>query len=210
MSEAGWVAFVWVWSAFIACLEIEIEAGHGWAEKLPTWYRRRGVVATVYGWFMARRPLTGYHVFALPLPLLVLHFPYFWGQEWTWGAEARTLATYFVVAVVWDYLWFVLNPAYGVRRFRRGNVWWFGGPWIWRFPIDYFLGLGLSCLLASAAWLEDGSPAQLYEHLGLILGCMVLTIPAILLAPFYHRWYRYMRRPGSDDRPVTPITPPPE
>jgi hypothetical protein len=209
MSHAGWVAFMWCWAFLLAGVEIEIEAAHGWAERLPTWYRRRGVVATVYGWFMAKRPLTGYHVFALPLPLLALHLPYFWGEDWTWGAEARTLATYFALAVFWDYLWFVLNPAYTVRRFRRGAVWWFSGPWIWRFPLDYYVGLGLSCGLAALTWIEDGTPGQLYEHLGLILGCTVLTAIAIVAAPLYHRWYRRMRRPGTDDRPITPISPPP-
>lgn len=209
MSEAGWVAFMWGWAFLLAGVEIEIEAAHGWAERLPTWYRRRGVVATVYGWFMAKRPLTGYHVFALPLPLLALHLPYFWGERWTWGAEARTLATYFVLAVVWDYLWFVLNPAYTVRRFRRGAVWWFSGPWIWRFPLDYYVGLGVSCGFAALTWIEDDSPGQLYEHLGLILGCAVLTALAVVAAPLYHRWYRRMRRPGTDDRPITPISPPP-
>jgi hypothetical protein len=210
LSQAGVTAFIWAWAFLLAGVEIEIEAAHGWAERLPTWYRKRGLVATVYGWFMARRPLTGYHVFQLPLPLLALHLPYFFGQDWTWGSEAITLAIYFVLAVFWDYLWFVLNPAFTVRRFRKGNVWWFAGPWIWRFPIDYYVGLGFSCLLAAASWLEDDSPTRFYEHLGLILGCAVLTGIAVCLAPLYHRWYRHMRRPGSDDRPLTDIYPPAE
>ena len=210
MSQAGWVAFVWVWALFIAGLEIEVEAGYGWAEKLPTWYRRRGKVATVYGWFMAKRPLTGYHVFALPLPLIALQAPYFWGEEWTWASELRTIGIYLVLAIVWDFLWFVFNPAYGVKRYKAGNIWWLPGPWILRFPIDYYVGLGVSCLLAAATWIEDGSPDAFYEHLGLILGCFVLTAIAIPFAPLYGRWYRHMRRPGSDDRPITPITPPPK
>ena len=93
---------------------------------------------------------------------------------------------------------------------RAGNIWWLPGPWILRFPIDYYVGLGVSCLLAAATWIEDGSPDRFYEHLGLILGCIVLTAIAIPFAPLYGRWYRHMRRPGTDDRPITPITPPPK
>ena len=52
--------------------------------------------------------------------------------------------------MVWDYLWFVLNPAYTVRRFRKGKVWWFEKPWIGRFPIDYYSGSALSIVLARA------------------------------------------------------------
>ena len=102
---------------------------------------------------MGHRPLTGYHVFAFAIPLLILHLPFTMGVDWTLAGELTTLATYFVLAVVWDYLWFVLNPAYTVRRFERGRVWWFSVPWIWRFPLDYYLGVLLSVALAAlAAW----------------------------------------------------------
>ena len=176
MSEAGWVAFLWVWALFIAGLEIEVEAGHGWAEKLPTWYRRRGKVATVYGWFMAKRPLTGYHVFALPLPLIALHAPYFWGQEWTWAAELRTIAH-------------LLRPRHRLGlplvRLQPG----LRGPALQgRETSGGCRGRG-SC--ASRSTTTSGSesrasspprpgsrtapPTRFYEHLGLILGCFVLT-----------------------------------
>jgi hypothetical protein len=207
LSEAAWILFVWGWAFVLGAVEIEIEGAHGWAERLPTWYRRRGPVATVYGWCMGGRPLTGYHVFAALVVLLPLHLPYFRGDPWSAGAEAHTVAVFLVLTVFADYLWFVLNPAYTVRRFRRGNVWWFRGPWLGPFPGEYILGLGLSCLLVVAS--AHGALKPLYEHLEVVLGCAVLTVGAIAAAPLYHRWYRQMRRPGSDDRPITPIAPPP-
>ena len=106
-------------------IEIEIEGGMGWAERLPTWYLKRGKVGRVYGIVMGQRPLTGYHVYAFTIPMLILHLPYVMGVDWSFARELITIATYFVLAVVWDYLWFVMNPAYTVARFRRGNVWWF-------------------------------------------------------------------------------------
>ena len=75
------------------------------------------------------------------------------------------MATYFVLAVVWDYLWFVLNPAYTVRRFRRGAVWWFEVPWIWRFPLDYYLSWALSIALAALAAVAVGRATPLWHHL---------------------------------------------
>ena len=158
---------------------------------------------------MGRRPLTGYHVYAFTIPLLVLHLPYAMGVDWSVADELRTLATYFVLAVVWHYLWFVLNPAYTVRRFRRGNVWWFEIPWIWRFPLDYYVSVLVSVAIAGIAALADGDGEPLRRHLWMLAGLAVLVAVAVLRAPLYHRWYRHMRRPGADDRAVTGTYPPP-
>lgn len=208
--EVDRTLLLWFWAFGLAAIEIEIEGGYGWAERLPTWYRKRGRVGRVYGAVMGNRPLTGYHVFAFTIPLLILHLPFAMGVEWTLAAELATIATYFVLAVVWDYLWFVLNPAYTMRRFERGRVWWFEVPWIWRFPLDYYAGVLLSIVLATlAAWVDrDSDP--LLRHLWLLAGLALLTAIAVLAAPLYQRWYRHMRRVGADDRELTRTYPPPE
>ena len=148
--EIGRTLLLWFWALGLAGIEIEIEGGYGWAERLPTWWLRRGLVGRIYGVAMGHRPLTGYHVFAFTIPLLILHLPFVSGVDWTLAGELATIGTYFLLAVVWDYLWFVLNPAYTVARFKRGNVWWFEVPWIGRFPLDYYFGIGLSITLAGA------------------------------------------------------------
>jgi hypothetical protein len=207
--DIGRTLLLWFWALGLACIEIEIEGADGWAERLPTWFRRRGRLWRVYGWVMGRRPLTGYHVFAFTIPLLLLHLPFVSGVDWTLSGELLTVATYFALAVVWDYLWFVLNPAYTVRRFERGRVWWFQVPWIWRFPLDYYSGIGLSIVFAALAAWADGDWGPLERHLWMLAGLAVLTGLAVLAAPLYHRWYRHMRRAGADDRDVTPTYPPP-
>jgi hypothetical protein len=207
--ELGRTLLLWFWALCLAGIEIEIEGGYGWAERLPTWWLRRGRVGRVYGALMGDRPLTGYHVFAFTIPLLVLHLPYVMGVDWTLAGELRTLATYFALAVVWDYLWFVLNPAYTVRRFRRGSVWWFEVPWIWRFPLDYYWGIGVSLALAGLAALDAGSFEPFRRELWMLAGLAVLTAAAVAAAPLYHRWYRHMRRAGADDRDLTRTYPPP-
>jgi hypothetical protein len=158
---------------------------------------------------MGHRPLTGYHVFAFTIPLVIVHLPFGFGLDWSVAAELGQLAIFFALAVIWDYLWFVNNPAYTVKRFRRGNVWWFDVPWIWRFPLDYYTGIALSIVLAGGAALADGDPAPLTGHLWLLAGLFALTALAILAAPLYHRWYRHMRRAGADDRALTELYGPP-
>ena len=207
--EIGLTVLLFLWSFGLAGIEIEIEGGVGWAERLPTWLLKRGKDGRVNRVDMGHRPLTRYHVYAFTIPMLVLHLPYAMGVEWSLAGELRTVATYFVIAVVWDYLWFVLNPAYTVRRFRRGNVWWFEVPWLWRFPRDYYLSIALSIALAGLAAVADGDAEPLWRHLWMLAGLALLVGLTVLLAPLYHRWYRHMRRAGADDRAGTPTYPPP-
>ena len=128
----------------LALLEIEIEGSHGWAEKLPTW--RWGPP-----WYLRLsngKPMTGYHAYLLSLILLFLHGPLM--EAFSWEREARTLSVFFQLAVVWDFLWFVLNPAYGTPRFKPGQVWWFR-RWLGPAPADYYGGLALSAVLAAVS-----------------------------------------------------------
>jgi hypothetical protein len=207
--EIGRTLLLFAWAFGLAGIEIEIEGSTGWAERLPTWFRKRGLVGRVYGVAMGRRPLTGYHVYAFTVPLLLLHLPFVAGVDWTLAGELRTLATYFALAVVWDYLWFVLNPAYTVRRFERGKVWWFEVPWIWRFPLDYYAGVALSVVLAVLAAVAAGDGGPLRRHLWMLAGLAVLVALTVLAAPLFHRWYQHMRRAGADDRRLTRTYPAP-
>jgi hypothetical protein len=158
---------------------------------------------------MSGRPLTGYHVYAFLIPFAVLHLPFVSGIDWTLAGELVTIGTYFALAVVWDYLWFVLNPAYTVRRFRKGSVWWFEKPWIGPFPIDYYSGVALCIVLSALGAWSAGSADVLYRQLWMLAGFAVLIGIAVLLAPLYHRWYRHMRRTGADDRAATSMYPAP-
>lgn len=207
--ELGRTLLLFAWAFGLGAIEIEIEGGYGWAQRLPTWYYKRGKLGRVYGIVMGQRPLTGYHVYAFTIPMLVLHFPYVMGVDWTLSGELVTVATYFVLAVVWDYLWFVLNPAYTVKRFRRGNVWWFEVPWIWRFPLDYYMSILLATGLVALAALNAGDAQPLYTHLWMLAGLAVLVALTVIAAPAYHRWYRHMRRAGGDDRASTATYGPP-
>jgi hypothetical protein len=207
--DVGHTLLLFAWALGLAGIEIEIEGGYGWAERLPTWYRRRGGIGRAYGAVMGGRPLTGYHVFAFTIPLVVLHLPFVSGVEWTLARELTALATYFALAVVWDFLWFVLNPAYTVRRFGRGRVWWFAVPWLWRFPLDYYTGWAASIALAALAALAAGDWEPLRRELWMLAGLAVLTGAVVAAAPLYHRWYRHMRRAGADDRDLTATLPPP-
>lgn len=194
------ILFLYGYALLFALVEIEIEGPHGWAERLPTWFRVTTPAARLYGVFMRGKPLTGYHAVMFVLPLWSFHIGFVAGVPWTWAGEAATLAAYFVWAVAWDFLWFLLNPPFGWRRFRKGEIWWHGRTWIARFPVDYWGALVLSFALATSARLGAGSFDVLASHAAFTVGFAVLTALVAAGAPAYMRWHAHMRRPGADER----------
>ncbi len=203
------VVLLCLFALWMALVEIEIEGDRGWAERLPTWFRVGGPAGRLYGLVANGRPLTGYHLFMATLPLIAFHLPFGFGVDWSLGREIQVLAIYPAWAVAWDYVWFVLNPAYTVARFRRGLVWWYPGPWVGRFPLDYPLAVALSFAMAALAWAAGAGSGALAEQAWLVGGLLVTCALAVVLAPAYRRWYAFMRRPGSDERERAGITPPP-
>jgi|SRR5882672_2353949 len=143
-----WVMGIYFWAIayVLAQLEIQIEGPHGWAEKLPTW---RLDSAAVLKW--AGKPITGYHVYLTAFIVLFIHAPIL-SQSWSVEREAETLSLFFLLAVFWDFLWFVTNPHFGLARFNPGKVWWFKS-WTLGFPTTYFTGLALSMAAYAAAGL---------------------------------------------------------
>lgn len=138
--------FILIAAFIFAKLEIEIEGPHGWAEKLPTW---RVENHTLLDWFFGGRPLTGYHTWAFALILFCFHLPFFWSPgSWSMRGELQALAAYTAFWIVEDFLWFVFNPHYGWRKFRRDSVWWHK-RWLLRLPLDYWLMTGIVVALLS-------------------------------------------------------------
>lgn len=133
---------VWFFSGLLlmafcfAQAEIQIEGPHGWAERLPTWRKINRLTRILYG----GRPLTGYHLWVQSFSLAMVHLPFLGGwATWTPQGEVRALAAFVIFWIAEDFLWFVFNPAFGVRRFRREFIWWHAPAWWWIAPRDYWL-----------------------------------------------------------------------
>lgn len=193
----------WFFLAMVfAAVEIEVEGKHGWAEKTSTWFRTKGLAAKLYGLAMGGKPLTGYHLFMFFLPILIFHSHFVMGVPWSFAKELLVFAMYFVWMPTWDFLWFVLNPYYGVQKFKKENVWWHAqSHWLFNIaPLDYLFGWGLSIGFAGvAAWLASDL-TLLFRHLHFLAWFFFYTILTILLvAPLYKRWHANMRQ--RDDRP---------
>lgn len=137
------LALLWVSFAF-AKVEIAIEGGHGWAESLPTWR------VTSHNWasllFFSGRPLTGYHLWMETFILSILHLVYVFDSP-TISTELQILAFFCFFSVFEDYFWFVFNPAFGIRNFKKDKIWWHQAHWWWIMPRDYYMMSALGAVL---------------------------------------------------------------
>ena len=158
----------------LAQLEIQIEGKHGWAERLPTW---RWQSETVLRW--AGKPVTGYHVFLQLFLLLVIHLPLMY-TGFSLEREAELISLFFLLAVFWDFLWFVCNPHFGLSRFGRGQVWWFQS-WFLGLPTPYYAGLGLSVAVYLAAGVHLTGTQSLWERTASwVMVVTALAIPTVV------------------------------
>jgi len=151
MFTIGYAVYLFGIVTIFALVEIQIEGKDGWAKNLPCWRpSSKSLAAKIYAMFMNGKELTGYHAAIFPLPLLILHFPFMSGVDWNLVRELETLSAYFLMAVAWDFLWFVWNPAYGLKKFRPEFIPWHKN-WIGPVPKDYPSGLIISFLFTLIA-----------------------------------------------------------
>jgi len=82
--------------------------------------------------------MTGYHAWVFPFMLLVFHLPHAVSGSFSWRVEARCLGSLMLFWIIEDFLWFVLNPCYGLARFEPQFIPWHK-KWLLGMPTDYLL-----------------------------------------------------------------------
>jgi len=148
--EHVWFALMLVSTATaFALLEIQIEGRSGWARRLPTWRVENRWTRLLMG----ARPLTGYHLYVHVFVLLLLHLPYALSLVTpTWAAEMRILAFLILFWILEDFLWFVFNPAFGIRKFTPRHATWHAPSWWLIMPKEYWIFTPVAVLLYVASW----------------------------------------------------------
>ena len=137
------IAYVLLLAYFFAKVEVHIEGPDGWAANLPTWRVEQHWLLDL---FWGGRAMTGYHAWVFPFISLFFHFPLVSTGTWSWHAEARVIASIMLFWVAEDFLWFVINPAAGWRRFHSGFANWHK-RWACGAPLDYWVFLLLATML---------------------------------------------------------------
>lgn len=128
------LAYFYLIGLFLALLEIEIEGEHGWAKNLPTkkikiwWYQKFG------------KEITRYHLILQVFLLLFMHLPLIFENRFSWNLEILIITQYLFFLVYWDFLWFVLNPHFPLKNFKKGGVPWHAS-WLLGLPTEYWLAI---------------------------------------------------------------------
>ena len=141
---------------FFAMTEIQIEGASGWAASLPTWRIEKHPLLDI---FWGGRPMTGYHAWVFPFMALVFHLPLVILGRFSWRLEARCLGSLMLFWIIEDFLWFALNPAYGLARFAPPFIPWHK-HWLAGVPTDYlvFTAVGLALVgWSCVAHARDGA-----------------------------------------------------
>ncbi|MES2830600.1 MAG: hypothetical protein V4695_01240 [Pseudomonadota bacterium] len=135
-------------ATIFANVEIQIEGGAGWATSLPTWRIEQHLLLDI---FWGGRAMTGYHAWVFTFVFLFFHFPMVANGRLSLRAESLALGCIMLFWIIEDFLWFVLNPAYGLARFNPEDVAWHK-RWLWMAPVEYWLFLPIAAALLWFAW----------------------------------------------------------
>lgn len=143
----GFVIYYLVLAIGYAKIEIAIEGKYGFGEKLPCKkWKLKGILNKIIG----ERPyFSEYHLWMIVFLILIFHLPIWILAFFATGCSFLTvelfiLGLYFIFLITEDFLWFVLNPDYGLKKFKPEHIWWHP-KWIMKVPsIYWYLGpLGL-------------------------------------------------------------------
>jgi hypothetical protein len=144
VQHLAFVGYLLAGAYAMAKLEVQIEGAQGWARGLPTW-RINNLFTRI---FFGHRPLTGYHFFLHILIALLVHAPFGLGfLPFSLPAELRIISFIILFWLIEDWLWFVVNPAFGPAAFRAERISWHRRSWWWIMPREYWfagpIGAGL-------------------------------------------------------------------
>jgi len=137
--------YFFIIAVVLAIHEIEIEGKNGWAKNLPTKEFNFERLP-----FLNGRSLTGYHLSLGALLALLFHLPFLYGKDWSIQAELFLISKVLIMTIVWDYLWFALNPDFGPSKFKRENIPWHDEYWIFGKIPALYLKVGSASLIVAA------------------------------------------------------------
>lgn len=135
--------WMFILALFHALQETQIEGKEGWARHLPTF--RINVFLTK---LLIGKDLSGYHLFMLIMWFIIFHGIFLF-QTWTFKIELTIMGFFSLYWVIEDFLFFVVNPHYGIKSFRPNKIDWHKRWFCNCIPVSYAWGiiLGISLLL---------------------------------------------------------------
>lgn len=145
MQKLVYFGLICALSFWFAKVEIQIEGTDGWAKNLPTWRVENHWLLKI---FFGGRAMTGYHAWVISFIFILFHIPVAFTDQWTLAFEGRVMGGFILFWLFEDFLWFVLNPGYGIKKFKKEFISWHPN-WFLAFPVEYwvFCPIGISLVL---------------------------------------------------------------
>jgi len=112
------IIFMFVLALFHALQECQIEGEQGWCKNLPTFR-----INVFFRKLLGGKPLTGYHIFLMIMFQIIFHIPTIF-ISWSWKNESIIQGLFLWYWIVEDFLWFVVNPHYTWKKFRKHQIEW--------------------------------------------------------------------------------------
>ena len=145
MNHVLFFCYLFITSSVFALLEIQIEGKNGWAAELPTWRLAKQLKGWMRVFIDPKKPITGYHVYLWTFLFLLSHLPFLL-IKWNIQLELLVLSYYWLLLTLEDFLWFIYNPHYGIKKFNPKNITWHT-VWLFGLPLQYWVKIPIGVVL---------------------------------------------------------------
>lgn len=135
--------FIWmiILAFFHSLQETQIEGKNGWSRHLPTFRINIFLTKLLIG-----KDISGYHIFMLIMWFVIFHGIFLF-QSWTLKTEYMIMGFFSCYWVIEDFLFFIVNPHYGIKSFRPNKIDWHR-RWVFNIiPVSYVWGIILGVTL---------------------------------------------------------------
>jgi len=152
-----------------AALEVQIEGKNGWAAKIPT--------TSFFG-----SHFTWYHVI-MNLMIFVLVFQV---VSFSWALPFWLASLFFIE----DYMWFMINPEYGVSKYSAENIPWH--KWVLYMPIGNWISI-MIMVISSVLQFVQKNEHTLFIMIGVVIGYLLFATLCNLLMQCVYRKTTHIR-----------------
>ena len=166
--------FTLIFSLLYSLIEIEVEGKYGWMEKAYS----VGVVKS------GGKNFTLYHIYMILS--LVLIYAYLTDLKMNIDSIGFFLFHITLFLLLEDFLWFVFNPHYTLKKYKKDEIWWHAEqPWFKGIPLHNIAG-SLILLIITVF-----NTNLFYTN---IMKTFAFTVGCIFTSKYYHKFYNYLRK----------------
>lgn len=166
--------FISFFSIIYSLIEIELEAQEGWMKEIPT--------ANVIK--MGNKHMTLYHIYML----LIITSIFIYKVDINNFNDILLIFSYILLVLfLEDTLWFVFNPYFTIKRYKKEEIWWHSEQiWIWRIPM---MNIILYSLLFICYYITQNQ-----DILNNSINSLLLLGICIIISPLYHLFYKKIHK----------------